>query len=215
MRFRREERRRGGRVSCWICTTVVIARAITGAHGQSTVSVYIPGYGEAHWAALRGSIIGSDQSATTYTVFCAEKAPSCQIAGDLPFVFTEGPGTLKYGGVAPGTLTAELECNLDGTTAATCTGSSSFGANHWEGTITGPTQTVWTETFTTPEVTWGALTLTTPGPLPNTIDIDGTPAASLTNSPVKGAGFSLDPVRASWLSGVSSGAVILFVLTFM
>ncbi|KAK0659758.1 hypothetical protein QBC41DRAFT_44621 [Cercophora samala] len=215
MRFRREDRHRGGQISTWFCTAAVVAQAISGAHGQSTVSVYIPGYGEAHWAALRGSIIGSDQSATTYTVFCAEKAPSCQIAGDLPFVFTEGPETLKYGGIAPGTITADLECKLDGTTAATCTGSSSFGANHWEGTITGPTQTVWTETFTTPEVTWGALTLTTPGPLPNTIDIEGTPAASLTNSPVRGSGSSLGPKRASWVSVVSSGAAVSFVLAYM
>jgi hypothetical protein len=149
-----------------------------------------------------------DKSATAYTVFCAEQAPSCQIAGELPFVFSEGPDTLVYTGSDPGTLsviptpslspasrreihrewaqslttapssplfrTADLRCKLDGTTAATCTGSSSFGANYRDGTLTGPTQTSWTRTFAAAEVTWGVLTLTTPGPLPGTTDIDGT-----------------------------------------
>jgi hypothetical protein len=35
-------------------------------------------------------------------VFCAES--SCQLDGDLPFVFTEGPNTLVYRGTEPGIL---------------------------------------------------------------------------------------------------------------
>ena len=41
---------------------------------------------------------------TAYTVFCADQAPNCQIAGELPFVFTEGAHTLVYKGTIPGTL---------------------------------------------------------------------------------------------------------------
>ncbi|KAJ4294855.1 hypothetical protein N0V88_005092 [Collariella sp. IMI 366227] len=140
---------------------------------QSTVSVYLPEYDDSDWAALRGSIISSDESVTAYTVFCAEQA-NCQIAAELPFVFNEGAETLIYSGSDPGTLTADLECQLDGKTAATCKGSSSFGSHYREGPITGPTETVWTKTFTGDQVSWGVLTLATPGPDPVTTDIDGT-----------------------------------------
>ncbi|KAK4185086.1 hypothetical protein QBC35DRAFT_504459 [Podospora australis] len=173
-------------VIAWLCATAVAAGGVgtttpTTTTTQSSVSVYLPEYGSADWARLRGSILGSDQSATTYTVFCAD-SPDCQLAGDLPFVFTEGPSTLIYGGSAPGTLTADLECKLDGKSAATCIGSSSIGPNHWQGTLTGPTQTVWTKTFSAPEVTWGLLSLTTPGPTPTTLELEGTAAASLPGS---------------------------------
>ncbi|KAK3307516.1 uncharacterized protein B0T15DRAFT_181178 [Chaetomium strumarium] len=168
----------------WLCA------AASSALAQLTVSVFLPEYSDSDWVALRGSILSSsplttapqDNSATAYTVFCAEQAPSCQIAGELPFVFTEGPHTLVYTGSDPGTLTADLRCELDGTTAATCTGSSSFGSNYRDGTLTGPTQTSWTKTFAAADVTWGVLALTTPGPLPGTTDIDGTVAATVTSS---------------------------------
>ncbi|KAM7203476.1 hypothetical protein V8F33_002096, partial [Rhypophila sp. PSN 637] len=140
---------------------------------QSTVSVYLPGYNEADWEALRGSIIRSDQSATTYTVFCAEQAPTCQIAGDLPFIFAAGQKTLSYGGAAAGEITADLHCALAEKTAATCTGSTSFASGYHQGTISGPTQTVWTKTFSGPQVTWGVLTLATPGPTPTDTDLNG------------------------------------------
>lgn len=45
-----------------------------------------------------------DKSVTAYTVFCAEQAPSCQIAADIPFIFTEGAHTLVYRGTDPGVL---------------------------------------------------------------------------------------------------------------
>jgi hypothetical protein len=49
-------------------------------------------------------IAGQDESVTAYTVFCAAQAPTCQIAGEIPFVFTEGAHTLVYKGTDPGTL---------------------------------------------------------------------------------------------------------------
>lgn len=102
----------------WLCAVAGSTR------GQSTVSVYLPEYSDSDWAALRGSVISSvsacpprhpspqqchpnnhqDKSVTAYTVFCADQAPSCQIAGELPFVFTEGAHTLVYKGSEPGTL---------------------------------------------------------------------------------------------------------------
>ncbi|KAK0637208.1 hypothetical protein B0T17DRAFT_466900, partial [Bombardia bombarda] len=149
----------------------------SGSGSISTVSAYLPGYNHFDWEALRGSIVGQDESVTTYTIFCEDQAPTCQIAGDLPFIFAEGPHTLSYGGSAAGVLTADLQCALAGKTAATCTGSSSFGPNYHQGTISGPTQTVWTKTLSGSDVSWGVLTLATPGPLPGTTNIDGTAAA--------------------------------------
>lgn len=49
---------------------------------------------------------------TTYTVFCAEQAPTCRIAGDLPFVFTEGSESLKYGGTASSVMFVSLLLEL-------------------------------------------------------------------------------------------------------
>ena len=86
------------------------------------MSVYLPEYDDSDWAALRGSVLSSvsvpsrplpqndrltnaqDKSVTAYTVFCADQSPTCHIAGELPFVFTEGAHTLVYKGTDPGTL---------------------------------------------------------------------------------------------------------------
>ncbi|KAK5660476.1 hypothetical protein OQA88_13024 [Cercophora sp. LCS_1] len=160
-----------GHVCGLLMATTYLAAGVL---GQTTVSVWLPAYSDSDWEALRGSILNSDQSATTYTVFCADVAPRCQIAGDLPFVFTEGPSTLKYTGAATGEITADLQCNLQAQSAATCTGSSSLGPNFHEGSVRGPTRTVWTSTFTGTNVAWGVLTLATPGSAAGTTDIDGT-----------------------------------------
>lgn len=45
-----------------------------------------------------------DESMTAYTIFCAEGQPSCFLSADAPFVFTEGPRSFKYTGVAEPTL---------------------------------------------------------------------------------------------------------------
>ncbi|KAL1837101.1 hypothetical protein VTJ49DRAFT_4281 [Mycothermus thermophilus] len=183
----------------WLCASSI------GVHGQSTVSVYLPEYGDSDWAALRGSVLSSDASTTVYTVFCAD----CQIAADLPFVFTEGPSTLVYKGENPGTLTADLECRLEGTTAATCTGSSSFGSGYRGPSITGPTETVWTSTFTGSDVTWGVLTLSTPPPATSTLDLEGTVVSSQTGEPVPTSGAD-GRLRGGLMASI--GAVVLGLL---
>ncbi|KAK4462257.1 hypothetical protein QBC42DRAFT_268237 [Cladorrhinum samala] len=195
-------------VITWICTAA--SAVASGVSGQSTVSVYLPEYRENDWAVLRGSIISKGSSATAYTVFCGEQSEGCQIAGDLPFVFTQGPDTLIYSGAAPGTLTADLECKLDGLTAATCTGSTSLGPNQWQGTLTGPTQTAWTKTFTGPQVTWAALTLTTPGPFAQTTDIDGTAAASLSKSEA-----TRNSGRKAWAALLVPSATVMFYFIWL
>ncbi|KAK4033758.1 hypothetical protein C8A01DRAFT_19337 [Parachaetomium inaequale] len=192
----------------WLCA------AAGGAQGQSTVSVYLPEYDDSDWAALRGSVLSSDKSVTAYTVFCADQSPTCHIAGELPFVFTEGAHTLVYKGTDPGTLTADLECKLEGKTAATCTGSSSVGSHHREGPLTGPTETVWTKTFAAADVTWGVLTLSTPGPLPDTTDIEDTMLATMTGTavPTSGARGLLDGESSRRVVMASLGAVVLGLL---
>lgn len=49
-----------------------------------------------------------DASMTAYTMFCAEIQPNCAMSGDAPFVFTEGPKSFKYTGVAEPTLYVNL-----------------------------------------------------------------------------------------------------------
>ncbi|KAH8912618.1 hypothetical protein BR93DRAFT_963774 [Coniochaeta sp. PMI_546] len=156
-----------------VLVAVSLCVATAGAQNPTTVPVFLPGYGPGDWEALRGSIIASDDKATTYTLFCVEQTPpSCVLDTDLPLSFAEGPGTLR---------TAHLSCNLAGSTAATCTGSSFYGAGFHEGSITGPTQTVWTKTLTGNEIKWGVLTLTTPPAQPATTNLDDpTPVESAT-----------------------------------
>ncbi|KAL2176808.1 uncharacterized protein P884DRAFT_244544 [Thermothelomyces heterothallicus CBS 202.75] len=185
-----------------------LCAAAGSAQGQSTVSVYLPEYGNSDWGALRGSIISSNNSVTAYTVFCADQSPNCHLAGEIPFVFTEGAHTLVYKGTDAGTLTADLECKLDGKTAATCTGSTSVGTSHREGQLTGPTETVWTSTFTGADVTWGVLTLSTPAPPPSTTGIDGTVLAPMTSTPAPLSGGS-----RSLSMGSSRAVVILLSVT--
>ncbi|KAB5572499.1 hypothetical protein GE09DRAFT_673587 [Coniochaeta sp. 2T2.1] len=158
-------------------TTTATAPALT------TVPVFLPGYGPGDWDALRGSIIASDSEATTYTLFCPTP-PSCVLDTDFPLSFAEGTGTLRFDGTKSGEFTAHLSCNLAGSTAATCTGSSTYGTDFREGSITGPTQTEWTSTLTGSELRWGVLTLTTPPAQPATTNLDDpTPVDSATGAP--------------------------------
>lgn len=79
-------------------------------------------------------------------------------------------------GLAMGVLTvwnhsiANIGCNLNGTTAATCSGYSSLTSGYTMGKQTGPTEIRWTSTFSDTDVQWGALTLTD---APTTTDDSG------------------------------------------
>ncbi|KAK3324644.1 hypothetical protein B0T19DRAFT_444053 [Cercophora scortea] len=204
----------------WVYAVAAVA-ASAHTDGPSVVSVFLPGYGNNEWEAYHGSIVSSDASVTTYTIFCAEQAPTCRIAGDLPFIIAEGPKTLRYGGTAAGTITANLHCDLAGTTAATCTGSSSFGPSYSEGGVTGPTQTSWTKTFSGSGVTWAALTLTTPGPGTDTTNIEA--PADATQTVVGGGGVSSPSATSaagigpragrSWATMMASMGAALMAIT--
>ena len=110
--------------------------------------------------------------------------------------------------------TAHLECDLDGKTAATCTGSTVFGPEYRGGSITGPSQTIWTSTFAAAQVTWGVLTLSTPGPYPHTTDIEGIVLPTLTSTPgVSTSGAGLLPGRRGVVMA-SLGAVLVGAVLF-
>ncbi|KAI1090583.1 hypothetical protein F5B19DRAFT_318799 [Rostrohypoxylon terebratum] len=131
----------------------------------SIVSVFLPSYGPRDWAALRGSIISSNDVETTYTIFCAaDESHSCNIGGGtlLPFTFAEGPLTYHYEQTINSTISVTQACVLSNTTAATCSGSTSLGAITL-GPLSGPSSTsVAPFTLAGPSLHWAALTLAAP-----------------------------------------------------
>ncbi|PTB70844.1 hypothetical protein BBK36DRAFT_1107152 [Trichoderma citrinoviride] len=140
--------------------------------------IYLPYYDERSWSLVRGSIISTDPSAsrTTFTIFCpTQTPPACDLSLEFPFVIVEGPGTLEFHGTVTSTYIADVECDLNGTTAATCSGYSSYKAGYTNGRLTGPTQLSWTSTFTGSEVQWGTLTMAeAPGATDDAFDPNGT-----------------------------------------
>lgn len=56
--------------------------------------------------------------------------------------------------------TANLECDLNGTAAATCSGYTSYRSEYSDRMRTGPTEVTWTSTYHGTEVEWGTLTMT-------------------------------------------------------
>lgn len=153
---------------------------------QSTVPVYVPGYRTENWDGLVGSVMTSDRTATTYTVFCSNP-DDCRISGPLPFTFAEGPSTFKYSGSVESQLTAIMSCQLASTTAATCTEYSSFGSGFTENNITGPTETTRTVTYSGSDVQWANLTISSHAPASN-------PAQPTGNDPVE----TISPSDTAW-----------------
>ncbi|TQV98862.1 hypothetical protein V2A60_007440 [Cordyceps javanica] len=128
----------------------------------TTAPVFLPYYDNSAWSALRGSILSSDdvKNTTTYTIFCRkEPKQACNLALEFPFIIVEGPKTVAFHGTYTSTFIANIECDLDGRTAATCSGYSSCKSGYKNGRITGPTEFSWTSTLTGTDVRWGVLTL--------------------------------------------------------
>ncbi|KAF4450503.1 hypothetical protein F53441_6393 [Fusarium austroafricanum] len=140
----------------------------------TTAPIYLPYYNEESWSLVRGSIISSNSKAkeTTYTIFCPDtddsNPPECDLSLEFPFVLAEGPDTVRFHGTHTSRLTANLECNLQGTTRATCSGYSSFNKGYNDGVHTGPTEVTWTSTYSGSDVEWGILTM---GELPHDPDV--------------------------------------------
>lgn len=104
---------------------------------------------------------------------------------------------------------ANIECALDGRTAATCSGYSSYKSGYKNGHITGPTEISWTSTLTGTDVQWGTLTLAEiPKP---TGDNDDT--ADITMAPTKNTALlfvpSDTPENAASTHAVSAWAAVV------
>ncbi|KFA78079.1 hypothetical protein S40288_05459 [Stachybotrys chartarum IBT 40288] len=136
----------------------------------TTAPVFLPYYDEESWSIVRGSILESNATAreTTYTIFCpVQTPPSCDLSLEFPFIIVEGPDTVDFHGTLTSTYIADLGCDLEGTTEATCSGYSSYASGFTNGPHTGPTEFSWTTTLAQSEVEWGVLTM---AEIPETTD---------------------------------------------
>ncbi|ROT40559.1 hypothetical protein SODALDRAFT_321886 [Sodiomyces alkalinus F11] len=131
------------------------------AEDETTVPIFLPYYSSKSWSLVRGSIVTSNADETIYTIFCAPQTIShhCDLALEFPFIFAEGDQTLRFEGTRTSTYTVNLECQLGGTTAATCSAYSSLRSGYVAGIHTGPTEVTWESTLSGTEVQWGILTL--------------------------------------------------------
>lgn len=77
---------------------------------------------------------------------------------------------------------ANIECELDERTAATCSGYSSYKSGYKNGPITGPTEISWTSTLSGTDVAWGVLTM---ADIPKPTDSDNDGVIDVTRAPTK------------------------------
>lgn len=104
--------------------------------------------------------------------------------------------------------TANLECSLQGTTEATCSGYSSFDEGYNDGVHTGPTEVVWKSTFTGEEAEWGILTM---GPLPE----DPDPVTAALTTPTEFVSLPLATDGSSSATGLDVNVMrITLMATF-
>lgn len=155
----------------------------------TTAPIYLPYYNQEAWSLVRGSVIASNPhiQQTTYTIFCPDdNPPACDISLEFPFELVEGPDTVGFHGTYTSTYIANLECTLDGTTAATCSGYSSYKAGYTNGLYAGPTEVSWTSTFSGTEVEWGILTM---AEAPKETDDSWDVTATAMMTPTTGSGY--------------------------
>ncbi|KAH7328104.1 hypothetical protein B0I35DRAFT_506636 [Stachybotrys elegans] len=188
----------------------------------TTAPIFLPHYNEQSWSLVRGSIIASNATAkeTAYTIFCPAQTPrACALSLEFPFVIVEGPNTVRFHGTHTSTYIANMECDLNGTVAATCSGYSSFADGFTYGLYEGPTEVSWTKTLTGTDVEWGVLTMAeVPEPTDGSINtVTGAPALTgiteLVSLPTgrDSAGFSLrcdKLLAASVLAGTLVAALL-------
>ncbi|KAK8143006.1 hypothetical protein G3M48_007877 [Beauveria asiatica] len=158
----------------------------------TTAPIFLPHYRGSAWSALRGSILSSDdvKNCTTYTIFCCkEPAKGCNLALEFPFIIVEGPKTVEFHGTYTSTFIANIACDLDGRTAATCSGYSSYKSGYKNGHVTGPTEISWSSTLTGTDVQWGVLTMAA---LPKPTGNDGG-SADVTVAPTENTGLLFVP----------------------
>ncbi|KAI9902595.1 hypothetical protein N3K66_001947 [Trichothecium roseum] len=127
--------------------------------------IFLPHWSDQTWSLVRGSIIESNATAseTTYTIFCPEQTPpACDISLDFPFIVVGGPHTVRFHGTVTETFIANVECELNNSTAATCSGYSSLKSGYTKGVYTGETEISWTSTLKGTDAQWGTLTMDEP-----------------------------------------------------
>ncbi|KAM0343951.1 hypothetical protein ACHAPU_008006 [Fusarium lateritium] len=201
-----------GLASTWLALLAVnsVAYASEEPPAVTTAPIYLPYYNEESWSLVRGSVISSNEEAkeTTYTIFCPDDdavyPPECDLSLEFPFVLVEGPGTVRFQGTHTSRVTANLACDLQGTTKATCSGYSSFNKGYNDGVHTGPTEVTWTSTFTGKDVDWGVLTM---GQLPR--DPDVITAVSSTPSDFVSMPVSTDDHNFGTSLGVDTRVALL------
>ncbi|XXH01180.1 serine palmitoyltransferase component [Hypoxylon texense] len=147
------------------------------AQDPTTVPIFLPAYKATEWSRLRGSIVSSNDAETLYTIFCSpstrtvtsnENYGGCAIA-KIPFTFLEGPSTMHYEQNIGSDFAITQACILAGTTAATCSASTSAASSFSLGPLRGPFDTAQGPvTLTGTAVQWGVLTLAQP-PLTSTV----------------------------------------------
>jgi len=123
--------------------------------------------------------------------------------------------------LTPPRRTADLRCDLAGTTAATCSGYSSTAPGFHPGPVTEPSETTWTSTYSGSDVEWGALTLTSAPTTTLTPNLDATglgtgsinPTRPLSPTSTGGAdgGRRLGGGRVT-LAFISGGAILAGIL---
>ncbi|KAI1771585.1 hypothetical protein F4818DRAFT_207866 [Hypoxylon cercidicola] len=169
-----------GLLGMWSLLVLVLSffAPYTEAQDLTTVPIFLPAYEATKWSQLRGSIISSNDVETLYTIFCApssrtatgEDLAGCAIDSRLPFTFFEGPSTLHLGQTVESEFTVTQACDLAGTTAATCSFSTSLASSFSLGPLHGPVDTAQAPlALTGAAVQWGVLTLAQP-PLTSTVD---------------------------------------------
>ncbi|ORY60730.1 uncharacterized protein BCR38DRAFT_298186, partial [Pseudomassariella vexata] len=169
----------------------------------STITAWLPPYSARDWGNLYGSVISSDASETTYTLFCAPETATdfgCYIGDAAPLTFVEGPSTLRQDASVTSSFEFTNHCTLTGTTEATCSFSSSIAPNVTVGSFIGPQSTSAVRTFTGTELYWGKLTLAAP---PSTTVLSGSETS--TFFPNSTAAQTSSPTPAG-ISGTSSGS---------
>jgi hypothetical protein len=144
-----------------------VAIALIGAvHAQqSALNIFFPDVS----GDLVGSVIASDSAATTLVVACAPTVSASDCELPSPITVTAGPSTfiasLEQVVTETDTITAQINCALDGTTAATCA-QTFVGPANWlvdqESASTTNTEiitTASTDVLTGTDVTFQSITL--------------------------------------------------------
>ncbi|KAJ2902589.1 hypothetical protein MKZ38_000350 [Zalerion maritima] len=121
---------------------------------QTEIDVWGPGLSSAWWSQIVATVVTSNDDWTSYCAFCRTDIEIPCTLPDGSFTFGLGTSTFFLSTPLPSSQTRTLECQLDGTTIATCLQSQ------------GEDQDTVTSTYSGSNLEWGLLTL---GERPNSL----------------------------------------------